>query len=91
MVRKNTSQRFKLLDEIPDLEKATVFLPGAGTSTLIEDLIPRVSKLILNDISDELSLHLGSSFKIVSHFDYTFINPFGDPEPYIYALFKRER
>src|SRR4030042_81591 len=182
---KDTSQTFKLLDYIPDWEKATVFLPGAGTSILIEDLIPRVSKLILNDISiealnrvrqrlnegaekidwlcidiaqpikepmpevdiwidravlhfltnendikgyfenlksilkigghavfaefsligapkcagltlhrysiDELSTNLGSSFKIVSHFDYTYINPFGDPRPYIYALFKREK
>ena len=182
---KDTSQTFKLLDDIPDWEKATVFLPGAGTSILTEDLIPRVSKLILNDISiealnrvrqrlnegsekivwlcqdiaqpikepmpevdiwidravlhfltnendikgyfenlkstlrigghtifaefsltgapkcagltlhrysiDELSTNLGSSFKIVSHFDYTYINPFGDPRPYIYALFKREK
>ncbi len=182
---KDTSQTFKLLGEIPDLEKATVFLPGAGTSILIEDLIPRVSKLILNDISnealnrvkqrlkegseeiewlfqdiaqpikelipevdiwidravlhfltnendingyfenlkstlkigghavfaefsligapkcagltlhrysiDELSTNLGSSFKLVSHFDFTHINPFGDPRPYIYALFKREK
>lgn len=182
---KDTSQTFKLLGEIPDLEKATVFLPGAGTSIVIEDLIPRVSKLILNDISNEalkcvrqrlkesseeivwlrqdiaqpfkepllevdiwidravlhfltnendikgyfenlksilkigghavfaefsligapkcagltlhrysineLSINLGSSFKIMSHFDYTYINPFGDPRPYIYALFKREK
>lgn len=182
---KDTSQTFKLLSEIPEIEKATVFLPGAGTSILIEDLIPRVKKLILNDISDEalnrvrqrlkedtekilwlcqdiaqpikeprteidiwvdravlhfltnendikgyfenlkstlkigghamfaefsligaqkcagltlhrysideLSSNLGTSFKIVSHFDYTYINPFGDPRPYIYALFKREK
>jgi EEF1A lysine methyltransferase 2 len=182
---KDTSQTFKLLGEIPDLEKATVFLPGAGTSILIEDLIPKVSKLILNDISnealnrvrkrlkviseeivwlcqdiaqpfkkpipevdiwidravlhfltnendikgyfenlksiikigghavfaefslmgapkcaglmlhrysiDELSSNLGESFRIVSHFDYTYISPFGDPRPYLYALFKREK
>jgi len=182
---KDTSQTFKLLHEIPDWEKATIFLPGAGTSILIEDLIPRVGKLILNDISnealnrvrqrlkecsekivwlcqdiaqpikepipevdiwidravlhfltnendikgyfenlksilkigghavfaefsligapkcagltlhrysiDELSANLGSSFKLVSHFDYTYINPFGDPRPYIYALYKREK
>ncbi|MBA3029021.1 MAG: class I SAM-dependent methyltransferase [Desulfobacteraceae bacterium] len=182
---KDTSQTFKLLHEIPEMEKATVFLPGAGTSILIEDLIPRVDKLILNDISeealnrvrqrliegtekivwlyqdiaqpikepipeidiwidravlhfltnendikgyfenlksslkigghgifaefsligapkcagltlhrysiDELSHHLGSSFQLLSHFDYTYINPFGDPRPYIYALFKRKR
>ena len=180
----DTSQTFKLLEKIPDWEKATVFLPGAGTSILIEELIPRVSKLILNDISnealnlvrqrlragsekivwlcqdiaqpfkepmpevdiwidravlhfltneddikgyfenlkstlkigghavfaefsligapkcaglklhrysiDELAINLGSFFKGVSHFDYTYKNPFGDPRPYIYALFKRE-
>ncbi|MDT8380154.1 MAG: class I SAM-dependent methyltransferase [Desulfotignum sp.] len=182
---KDTSQTFKLLSEIPRIEQATVFVPGAGTSILIDDLIPRVKKLILNDISDEalnqvrqrlkegtekilwlcqdiaqpikepiteidiwvdravlhfltnendikgyfenlkstlkigghamfaefslvgapkcagltlhrysideLSSNLGTSFKIVSHFDYTYINPFGDPRPYIYALFKREK
>ena len=181
---KDTSQTFKLLHEIPDWEKAAVFLPGAGTSILIEDLISKGIKLILNDISnealnqvrqrlqdkcekidwlcqdiaqpikgpipevdiwidravlhfltneydiigyfknlksilklgghaifaefsmigapkcagltlhrysiDELSKKLGSAFKIVSHFEYTYINPFGDPRPYIYALFKRE-
>lgn len=182
---KDTSQTFRLLDEIPEMEKATVFVPGAGTSILIEDLIPKVDQLILNDISDEalnhvkrrlrqgtekivwlcqdiarpfkepvpeidvwidravlhfltnendikgyfenlksvlktgghaifeefsltgapkcagltlhrysfdeLSRNLGSSFKLLTHFDYTYINPFGDPRPYIYALFKRER
>jgi 2-polyprenyl-3-methyl-5-hydroxy-6-metoxy-1,4-benzoquinol methylase len=182
---KDTSQTFKLLHKIPDWEKATVFLPGAGTSILTEDLISKGIKLILNDISnealnrvrqrlpaesekiewlcqdigqsikepkpevdiwidravlhflvnkedikgyfenlkailklggyaifaefsmigatkcaglplhrysvDELSKRLGPSFKIVSHFDYTYINPSGDPRPYIYALFKREK
>jgi hypothetical protein len=181
----DTSQTFKLLDEIPDLEKATAFLPGAGTSILIEDLIPRVRKLFLNDISnealnrvmkrlkedsgkiewvyqdiaqpikepipevdiwidravlhfltnkddikgyfenvkstlkiggqaifaefsmigakkcaglklhrysiEELSKNLGPSFRIVTHFDYTYVNPFGDPRPYVYALYKREK
>ncbi len=182
---KDTSQTFKLLSEIPKLEEATVFLPGAGTSVLIENLMPVVGKLIFNDISkealnrvrqrlkesaekilwvcqdiaqpikesipeidiwidravlhfltndidikgyfenlkslikiggyalfaefsligatkcagltlhrysvDELSQRLGPSYKIVSHFDYTYVNPFGDPRPYIYVLFKRER
>jgi len=182
---KDTSQTFRLLHKIPDWEKATVFIPGAGTSILIEDLISKGTKLILNDISnealnrvkqrlkedcgrivwlcqdiaqpitkpipevniwidravlhfltnendikgyfenlksalkigghaifeefsltgvpkcagftlhrysiDELSTNLGPSFKLVSHFDYTYINPSGDPRPYIYALFKREK
>lgn len=180
---KDASRTFKLLHKVPDWEKATVFLPGAGTSVLIEDLVSMGINLILNDISnealsrvkqrfkegggeivwlcqdiaqpikqpvpevdiwidravlhfltnendikgyfenlkstlktggyaifaefsligapkcagltlhrysvDELSTNLGSSFKIVSHFDYTYMNPSGDPRPYIYALFKR--
>jgi hypothetical protein len=49
----DTSQTFKLLHEIPDWQKATVFLPGAGTSILMEDLISKGIKLILNDISNE--------------------------------------
>ena len=50
---KDTTQTFKLLNEIPDWEKATVFLPGAGTSILIEDLLSKGIKLMLNDISNE--------------------------------------
>ncbi|MFQ5712601.1 MAG: class I SAM-dependent methyltransferase [Candidatus Scalinduaceae bacterium] len=183
--KKNVSQTLKLLNQIPDWEKSTVFLPGAGTSVLVEGLLSRGVKLVLNDISiealnrvkgrlndegreidwlcqdiaqpvqgtipdvddiwidravlhfltdeddiegyfenikstlkagghamfaefsrtgapkcadstlhrysiEELSERLGSSFKLVSHFDYTYINPYGDPRPYIYALYKRE-
>jgi SAM-dependent methyltransferase len=181
---KNLSQTLELLNQIPDWEKSTVFLPGAGTSVLVEELLSRGVKLVLNDISiealnrvkgrlndegreidwlcqdiaqpvqgtipdvdiwidravlhfltdeddiegyfenikstlkagghamfaefsrtgapkcaglilhrysiEELSERLGSSFKLVSHFDYTYINPYGDPRPYIYALYKRE-
>jgi EEF1A lysine methyltransferase 2 len=50
---KDTSQTFKLLNKIPDKENSTVFIPGAGTSVLIDDLAPIVNKLILNDISEE--------------------------------------
>jgi hypothetical protein len=32
---------------------------------------------------------MGPEFKLVKHEDYTFINPFGDPRPYIYALYKK--
>ncbi len=28
---KDTAQTFKLLNDIPELEESTVFLPGAGT------------------------------------------------------------
>jgi hypothetical protein len=53
--------------------------------------VPKCAGLTLHRYSiEEISKYLGSSFKIVSHFDYTYINPFGDPRPYVYALYKRE-
>ncbi len=182
---KDASKTLELLDHIPKWENSTVFLPGAGTSVLIEELLAKGVKIVLNDISiealnrvksrlcgkykeinwlcqdiaqpiqdsipdvdiwidravlhfltdeddikgyfenvkstlnvggyaifaefsktgalkctgltlhrysiEEISGYLGSSFKIVSHFDYTYINPFGDPRPYIYVLYKREK
>ncbi len=182
---KDASQTLELLKQIPDWEKSTVFLPGAGTSILIEKLLSRGIKLVLNDIStealnrvkvrlnkeyreidwlcqdiaqpipdtmpnvdiwidravlhflieeddikgyfknvksilkaggyvifaeyskigapkcagltlhrysiEELSENLGESFTLISHFDYTYINPNGDPRPYVYALYKREK
>ena len=180
---KDASKTLELLDRIPKWENSTVFLPGAGTSVLIEELLNKGVKLGLNDISiealnrvksrlgdkykginwlcqdialpikdsipdvdiwidravlhfltdeddikgyfenvkstlnvggyaifaefsktgalkcaglilhrysiGEISEYLGSSFKIVSHFNYTYINPFGAPRPYIYVLYKR--
>ena len=180
---KDASQSLELLNHIPEWENSTVFLPGAGTSVLIEELLSKGAKLVLNDISieainrvksrlgdkckeinwlcqdiaqpiqdvipdidiwidravlhfltdeddikgyflnvksilkagsyamfaefsktgapkcagltlhrysiEELSGNLDPSFKLVSDFEYTYINPFGDPRPYIYALYKR--
>jgi EEF1A lysine methyltransferase 2 len=37
----------------------------------------------------ELSEKLGSSFTLVTHFDHIYINPNGDPRPYIYSMYKR--
>jgi hypothetical protein len=179
----DTSQTFKFLDLIPQNETTAVFLPGAGTSVLVDELLARGHQLILNDISDEalnklkkrigmtkdkltwlhhdiskplpsgipladiwidravlhflleesdiqgyfsnlhsaihpggyallaefsttgapkcagLELHrysveemterMGAEFELVKHEDYTFINPFGDPRPYIYALYRK--
>ena len=52
---------------------------------------PKCADLTLHRYSiEELSEILGSLFKLVSHFDYTYINPDGDPRPYIYTLYKRE-
>lgn len=37
----------------------------------------------------ELSMRLGASFKLLTSFDYTFINPRREKRPYIYALFQQ--
>lgn len=50
---KDVSQTLKFLDQIPKHKNSTIFLPGAGTSTLVDALLTRKHKLILNDISDE--------------------------------------
>ncbi|MFC2131809.1 class I SAM-dependent methyltransferase [Bacteroidota bacterium] len=181
---KEASRTLRLLNLVPNWKNSTLFLPGAGTSVLIEELLSNGAKLILNDISmealnwvkgrlsdeynsikwlcqdiahpindaiqevdiwidravlhfltdeedikgyfenvkstlksdgyaifaefsktgavkcagllvhrysiKEISENLGSSFKLISHFDYTYISPHGDPKPYIYTLYKRE-
>ena len=180
---KDVSQTLKFLEHIPLKEPATVFLPGAGTSELVDELFTRGHHLILNDISDEalhklknrigtdkkltwlhhdisrplpdditqadiwidravlhflleetdiqgyfanlrsaitqggyvllaefstkgapkcagLELHrysieeiterMGNEFELIKHEDYTYINPLGDPRPYIYALYKKQ-
>jgi SAM-dependent methyltransferase len=177
------AETIRLLNVIPNWKDSTIFLPGAGTSVLIETLIEAGSKLVLNDISsealnsvekrlgdkgtgcewlcqdiarplncsspidiwidravlhflleevdiqgyfknvltavrvggyalfaefspngapkcaglklhrysvEELSDRLGSEFTLIEHFDHIYINPAGDPRPYIYTLFKRE-
>jgi hypothetical protein len=48
---KDASQTLELVNQIPEWEKSTIFLPGAGTSVLIEALLSKGSKLVLNDIS----------------------------------------
>ena len=179
----DASQTLKFLDLIPQSEIATIFLPGAGTSVIVEDLLARGHELILNDVSDEalnklknrvgisgdrlkwlhhdiskplpddipqsdiwidravlhflleeaaiqgyfanlhsairpgghalmaefsttgaakcagLELHrysveemterIGKDFEFVKYEDYTYINPFGDARPYIYALYRK--
>ena len=181
---KDASQTLKFVDYIPNWNKATIFLPGAGTSVLVDELLARGAHVVLNDISDEaleklkdrisgyedqvtwlhhdiskplpgsvppcniwldravlhflldekailgyfenlrnnlsaggyvlfaefsvsgapmcagLSVHrysteelterLGEEFSLLRQEDYIFINPFGDPRRYIYALYKRK-
>jgi hypothetical protein len=48
---KDASQTLELLNHIPKWENSTIFLPGAGTTVLIEELLSNGAKMILNDIS----------------------------------------
>ncbi len=50
---KSATQTFELLLQIPEWENATIFLPGAGTSVLIDELAEKGARLVLNDISSE--------------------------------------
>ena len=179
---KDISQTLKFIDLVPESESTTIFLSGAGTSVLVDELMNRGHKLILNDISDEalnklrkrigtnakltwlhhdiskplprnipqvhiwidravlhflldesdiqgyftnlqsaihqggyallaefsttgapkcaglelhrysieeMTNHMGSDFELIKHEEYTYINPFGDERPYIYALYKK--
>jgi len=38
---------------------------------------------------DMYNKYLGADFALLESFDYTFINPNGDPRPYIYALYQK--
>lgn len=49
----DTSQTLKLLGLIPESKEHVIFLPGAGTSTLVDELLAKEYKLILNDISKQ--------------------------------------
>ncbi len=49
----DVSQTVKFLDLIPQNQTSTVFLPGAGTSILVDELLARENRIILNDISDK--------------------------------------
>lgn len=47
------SQTLKFVNSIPANMSSSVFIPGAGTSLLVDELYDRGHNLILNDISDE--------------------------------------
>ena len=179
----DSSLSLQFLNRINSWQNATVFISGAGTSTLIEELLIKNVRLVVNDISaeaisiiknrigekakniiwlcqdiatalpdsippidiwfdravlhflvddadiagyfnnikssvklgghvilaefsktgalkcaglnihqyslEEYSANLGSSFQLLNHLETNFINPRGDPRPYIYGLFKR--
>lgn len=63
-----TAQTWKFLSRIPHLEESTVFLAGAGTSVLAEELIAHCAQVVLNDISaaalERLRLNIGANAKV---------------------------
>jgi len=40
---------------------------------------------------NEMQKRLGNEFQLITHEEYIFMNPFGEPRPYLYALFKRQK
>jgi hypothetical protein len=50
---KNSTQTMKFFDLLDFTVRPTVFLAGAGTSLLVEDLLERGCRLVVNDISAE--------------------------------------
>jgi predicted RNA methylase len=49
----DAGQTLAMLQVIPDWKNSKVFLPGAGTSLLVDQLLQQGNKMILNDISSE--------------------------------------
>jgi len=82
----DVSQTLKFLDLIPHSKNATIFLPGAGTSVLVDELLAGGHKMILNDISDEaltkLKNRLGKNEGRVSWLHHDISKPFSDSLPH---------
>lgn len=49
----DVTQTLKFVDEVDLADQSVIFLPGAGTTLLADELIARGYTLILNDISDK--------------------------------------
>jgi hypothetical protein len=45
---------------------------------------------VVNYDADDLAAFLGSDFRLVEAFDYTYIMPSGDERPYVYTLFRTQ-
>jgi len=60
----DAAQTIELLNHIPKWQSATIFLPGVGTSVLIEKLLGNGVKLVLNDISIEALKRVKKKFGV---------------------------
>jgi SAM-dependent methyltransferase len=55
----DATQTLRFVHQVPDWERATILLPGAGTSVLVEALLERPGALVLNDVSAAALAKLG--------------------------------
>jgi SAM-dependent methyltransferase len=82
---KDGFQTLKLLNQIPNWEKSTIFIPGAGTSILIEKLLSRGTNLVLNDISIEalkrVKSRLNKEYREINWFCQDIAKPIPDTIP----------
>ncbi|NOY12257.1 MAG: methyltransferase type 12, partial [Deltaproteobacteria bacterium] len=52
--------------------------------------VPKCAGLELHRYSvEEMTRRLIAGFELVTHEDYTFTNPLGEPRPYVYALYRK--
>ncbi len=85
----DAAQTLKFLDLIPQHKNARIFLPGAGTSILVDELLACGHDLILNDISDvalnSLESRIGPNDSLIwLHHDISKPLPEGIPQAYIW-------
>ncbi len=82
---KESTQTLKLLNQIPNLEGSVAFLPGSGTSVLIEELLSKGVNLVLNDISVEalnrVKERLGDKSEKITWICQDIAQPFQDSIP----------
>jgi hypothetical protein len=79
------TQTFRLLDQVPQWKTSTVFLPGAGTSQLVEALLEAGTQLVLNDISpvalDHVKQRLGEQADLIDWICQDMARPLGSYLP----------
>ena len=84
---KDGLETLELLNQIPDWEKSTIFIPGAGTSILIEELLSRGTNLVLNDISIEalnrVKSRLNKEYRQIDWLCQDIVQPIPDTIPNI--------
>jgi ubiquinone/menaquinone biosynthesis C-methylase UbiE len=61
------TQTIKFMNLIPDWNKSTIFVAGAGTSDLIDILLESNADIILNDLSTEVIEKLKKKYKKYKH------------------------